>query len=187
MPSTVRNAWSRWLRVSKPYFTSEVRWQAAGLLAVLLALLLALSGLNVVNSYVGRHFMTAITERAPERYAWLALAYLGVFAASTVVGGFQRYTELCLGLRWREWLTRHLIHRYLSDHAYCRINRKVASTTTRCWRSAKTAPGGRRNSGRDGRCRPVISSSPGGLPSPAWGKATTEGTGPWVPCNAVSD
>jgi putative ATP-binding cassette transporter len=124
MLSTVRHAWSRWLRVSKPYFTSEARWKAAGLLAVLLALLLAMSGLNVVNSYVGRDFMTAIAERAPQRYAWLALLYLGVFAASTAVGGFSRYTELCLGLRWREWLTRDLIHRYLSGHAYSRINLK---------------------------------------------------------------
>ncbi len=124
MPSTVRNAWSHWLRVSKPYFISGARRKALWLLAALLALLLGMSGLNVVNSYVGRDFMTAIADRAPQRYGWLALAYLGVFAASTVVGGLSRYTELCLGLRWREWLTQDLIHRYLSGHAYYRVNLK---------------------------------------------------------------
>ncbi len=42
---------------------SEVRGQAAWLVAALLALLLLISGLNVLNSYVGRDFMTAIEQR----------------------------------------------------------------------------------------------------------------------------
>jgi vitamin B12/bleomycin/antimicrobial peptide transport system ATP-binding/permease protein len=74
MIPTRRRAWSRFWRIAKPYFTSEVRWQGLGLLGVLLALLLALSGLNVVNSYVGRDFMTAIAQRQPHQYFWYALA-----------------------------------------------------------------------------------------------------------------
>jgi putative ATP-binding cassette transporter len=124
MASTRRRAWSRFWRIARPYFTSEVRWRALGLLAALLALLLALSGLNVVNSYVGRDFMTAIAQREPQRYYWYALAYLAVFAASTIAGAFQRYTELSLGLRWREWLTRNIVHKYLSGQAYYRVNCK---------------------------------------------------------------
>jgi putative ATP-binding cassette transporter len=124
MASTRRHAWSRFWRIARPYFTSEARWKGLGLLAVLLALLLTLSGLNVVNSYVGRDFMTAIAQREPQQYYWYALAYLGVFAASTVAGALQRYTELSLGLRWREWLTRNIVHKYLSDQAYYRVNCK---------------------------------------------------------------
>src|SRR4051794_9638946 len=107
-----RYAWSRFLRIVTPFFTSEVRGQAARLLAALIALLLTVSGLNVVNSYVGRDFMSAIAERMPGRYYMLALAYLAVFAASTVAGALARYTELYLGLRWREWLSRHIVQRY---------------------------------------------------------------------------
>jgi hypothetical protein len=62
--------------------------------------------------------------REPHRYYWYALGYLAVFAASTVAGGLERYTELSLGLRWREWLTRNIVHKYLSGQAYYRVNCK---------------------------------------------------------------
>ena len=45
------------------FATSEVRGKAAALFATLLGLMLAISGLNVLNSYVGRDFMTAIEHR----------------------------------------------------------------------------------------------------------------------------
>jgi putative ATP-binding cassette transporter len=118
-----RRIWFCLVRVGKPYFVSEARGQAFALLGVLLALLLSISALDVVNSYVARDFMTAIADRLPRRFVWLALLYVGVFAASTTVGAFARYTELRLGLRWREWLTGHLIHRYLANHALFRVNR----------------------------------------------------------------
>ena len=69
----------------------------------LLGLLISINGLNVVNSYVGRDFMTAIADRHHARYARFALAYLGVFAASTVVAVFNRFAEERLRLLWREW------------------------------------------------------------------------------------
>src|SRR4051794_10005843 len=102
-----RRAWSHFVRVAKPYFVHGPRWQAFGLVAILLVILLSLSGLNVVNSFVNRDFMTAIEQREPDRFILLAGAYLGVFAICTVAGALARFTELLLGLRWREWLTRH--------------------------------------------------------------------------------
>jgi putative ATP-binding cassette transporter len=122
MATGARRAWSRFVRISKPYFTSDARWQALGLLAALLGLLLALSGLNVAISYVGRDFMTAIADRQPHRVYLFALIYLGVFAASAVAGGFSRFFELLLGLRWREWLTRRFVHQYLTSRAYFHLN-----------------------------------------------------------------
>lgn len=122
MTSGGRRAWSRFVRISKPYLTSESRWQALGLLAALLALLLTISGLNVAISYVGRDFMTAIANRQPHQVYLFTLIYLGVFAASTAAGAFSRFVELLLGLRWREWLTRRFVHLYLSSRAYFRLN-----------------------------------------------------------------
>jgi putative ATP-binding cassette transporter len=118
MISVRRGAWSRFVRVARPYFTSDARRPALLLLAALVGLLLALSGLNVVNSYVGRDFMTAIADRRPHQVATYALAYLAVFAASTAAGALQRYAELVLGLRWRAWLTEYFIGRWLARHAY---------------------------------------------------------------------
>ncbi|HLJ94587.1 MAG TPA: SbmA/BacA-like family transporter [Gemmataceae bacterium] len=124
MISAARRAWSRFIRISKLYFTSDSRWQALGLLAALLALLLIISGLNVAISYVGRDFMTAITSREIHQITVFALLYVGVFAASTVAGAISRFVELLLGLRWREWLTRQFVHQYLTSHAFSHLNRR---------------------------------------------------------------
>ena len=62
-----RLTWARWRRAMRDLTRSEVGGRAAahaGLFAALLALLLAINGLNVVNSYVGRDFMTAIEQRS---------------------------------------------------------------------------------------------------------------------------
>src|SRR5438309_687959 len=105
MTSVARRSWSRFVRISKPYFSSDLRRQALALLAALLGLLLTLSGLNVAISYAGRDFMTAVAGRQSHRVYLFALIYLGLFAVSAAAGAFSRYFELLLGLRWREWLT----------------------------------------------------------------------------------
>ncbi len=114
-------AWSRFLKVASPFFRSEQRWQALGLLGLLIALLFGVSGLNVFNSYVGRDFMTAVADRNATGFQKLALVYIVVFVLSTLVATFYRYTEEKLGLSWRDWLTRYITDRYLARHAYYHI------------------------------------------------------------------
>ena len=113
--------WTRVIRITKPIFFSEKRVPALLWLVTLLALVFAVIGLNVVNSYVGRDFMTSITEHNPARYRALALRYLLVFAASTAVAVSVKFCEERLGLLWRSWLTAHLVDRYLAGRAYFRL------------------------------------------------------------------
>src|SRR5262245_34667727 len=108
----------RFVRVVKDFLTSEVRWWARGLFALLIAFALAVSGLNVVNSYVGRDFMTAIAHRDLGGFIRQAALYIGVFVASTLVAVLYRFTEERLGLFWRVWLTRRITRRYLTDRTY---------------------------------------------------------------------
>jgi putative ATP-binding cassette transporter len=118
MISLHRHTWSHFTAIGTPFLHSDVRWQALALLSLLIALLLSISGLNILNSYVGRDFMTAVAQRNPSRFSALALLYMGVFAVTTIVTIFYRFTEERLGLCWRQWLTQHLMQRYLSHHAY---------------------------------------------------------------------
>ena len=114
-----RLAWVRWRRAVSSFFGSaDAGGRAKALFASLLALLLAINGLNVVNSYVGRDFMTAIEQRSMSRFATMAVLYVGVFAVSTVAAVIYRFAEERLALLWREWLTRSLIGRYLGDRTY---------------------------------------------------------------------
>jgi putative ATP-binding cassette transporter len=113
-----RLTWVRWRTTVHAFVTSEVGVRAALLFATLFALLLAINGLNVLNSFVGRDFMTAIEARSMSGFVAKAILYVGVFAASTVAAVIYRFTEERLGLLWREWLTRRLIGRYLEDGTY---------------------------------------------------------------------
>ena len=124
-PSTSSRPWSRIIRITKPLFTSEVRWRAIAWLLTLLILVLGIVGLNVINGYVNRDFMTAITERNMKASRYEAFLYLMVFAASTAVAVFAKFCEERLGILWRGWLTGHLIEKYLKNRAYHRLMGRV--------------------------------------------------------------
>ena len=117
-----RATWSRFRRAVSDFASCEVGWRARGLFALLIALLIAFNGLNVLNSYVGRDFITAISNRDSARFTREAVAYLGVFAASAFVGAFYSFSEQRLGLLWREWLTPRLLGAYLDRRAYYRLS-----------------------------------------------------------------
>jgi putative ATP-binding cassette transporter len=90
-------------------------------LSILVALLLTVNGMNVLNSFVGRDFMSALAERQAGRFFLFAGILAGVFAISTVVEVLARYAEKWLGLVWRDWLTRRFLDRYLADRVYLRL------------------------------------------------------------------
>src|SRR6267154_1192659 len=113
-----RREFSRIVTITKPLFHSGARRRTLFLLALLVAFILTVSGLNVANNVVGGRFMTAVAERQSDRLPGLVVLCLAVFAALTAVAVIQRYCEERLGLVWREWLTRHLIDRYLTGRAY---------------------------------------------------------------------
>jgi vitamin B12/bleomycin/antimicrobial peptide transport system ATP-binding/permease protein len=114
-----RLSWSLWKRTVSSFARSpEVGSRAKGLFAALLALLLAINGLNVLNSYVGRDFMTAIEQRSMSDFFTKAAVYVGVFAVSTAAAVVYRYTEEHLALLWRAWLTRRLVGTYLQQGTY---------------------------------------------------------------------
>jgi putative ATP-binding cassette transporter len=114
-----RQAWARWGRVVRAFVQSpDAGARAKALLAALLVLLVAVNGLNVVNSYVGRDFMTAIEQRDSPGFLRMAAIYVGVFALSTAVAVFYHYIEEHLALLWRDWFTRDLVDTYLQDATY---------------------------------------------------------------------
>jgi vitamin B12/bleomycin/antimicrobial peptide transport system ATP-binding/permease protein len=112
---------SRFIRAVKDFAKSECGWQAKFMFAGLIALLLGINGTNVLNSYVGRDFMTAIEHRNKAQFIEEALLYIAVFAASTIVAVVSRFAEERLGLLWREFLTRRAVNIYLDEGTYYRL------------------------------------------------------------------
>ena len=110
--------WSRFIGAVRAVATSEVGPRFRRLFLALIALMFAIHGLNVVNSYVGRDFMTAIEQRDTAEFVSKALLYVALFAASTAVAGLLRFIEELLGLLWRSWLTHRHVERYLGADIY---------------------------------------------------------------------
>ncbi len=112
----------RFVRAVRTFAQSEVGWKAKLIFAALVLLLCASNALNVVNSYVGRNFMTAIADRDMSGFVRQAFFYIGVFAALTIVAVIARFGEERLGLLWRDTMTRGILRRYLADGTYQRLN-----------------------------------------------------------------
>jgi putative ATP-binding cassette transporter len=122
-----RLAWNRFARSIRSLLSSEVGGRARWMLAGLVLFLLVINGLNVVNSYVGRDFITAITQRDERGFVRFALLYIAVFAASTVVAVVHRFIEERLGLLWRVSLTQRLLDTYLDHPTYYRLGDRLQS------------------------------------------------------------
>ena len=112
----------RFVRAVRTFARSEAGWKAKLIFAALVLLLCAANALNVVNSYVGRNFMTAIADRDMPGFVKQAILYVGVFAALTLVAVIARFGEERLGLLWRDTMTRGILRRYLADGTYQRLN-----------------------------------------------------------------
>lgn len=116
-----RQAWERFKRHIRVLWHSEAGGQAFTLFALLIAFLIAINGLNVVNSYVGRDFMTAIAERNQGGFVQNAIRWIAVFAAATVVSVVSRYVEEYLALLWRRYLTARAVRLYASHRIYFQL------------------------------------------------------------------
>ncbi|HYN77786.1 MAG TPA: ABC transporter transmembrane domain-containing protein, partial [Lamprocystis sp. (in: g-proteobacteria)] len=117
-----KNTWLRFWGMLKALNTSTTGPQAKIFAVALLGLLLGINGLNVVNSYVGRDFMTAIQSKELGRFFNYALLYVAVFAVSTLAAVYCRWFEERLGLLWRNWLTEKATTKYMEDHTFYKMN-----------------------------------------------------------------
>lgn len=98
------------------------RWQPWALLAVLLLLSLSVSGLNVVISYVGRFFQTALAQKDEATYWRFLFVYASVFVVGTPIVVYYAYVREKLGVNWRDWLTNRFLKDYFGDRTYYDIN-----------------------------------------------------------------
>jgi putative ATP-binding cassette transporter len=97
-------------------------WQPWALLTLLLFLSLSVSGLNVIISYVGNFFSTALAKKDQLNYWKYLFVYAGVFVVGTPIVVIYRYIRDKLSLYWREWMTNKFLDKYFENRAYYDIN-----------------------------------------------------------------
>lgn len=125
----LRDAW----RLSRPYYRSEEKWSAWGLLASILALRLLLVGMTVVLSFWNREFFNSLQDKDWTAFFELLFVYrqtpsgfmpgfCEIAAVYILVAVYFTYLSQWLQIRWRRWLTVRFLDEWLADRAYYRIS-----------------------------------------------------------------
>ncbi len=101
-----------------PYFRSEHRWQARGLLAAIVALNLAAVYMLVLINDWNRLFYDALQDR-DEAVFWRELLRFSYLAFGFIlVAVYRFYLTQLLQIRWRAWMTQHYLERWLDGHRF---------------------------------------------------------------------
>ena len=119
--------------LARPYFWSEEKWSARGLLLAILLLNLSMVAMDVVLSYWNRAFYNALQDKNWQDFLDLLLTwkvtptgtmpgFCGIAAVYIVVYVYRTYLNQWLQIRWRRWQTEALLHSWMSDRAYYRIS-----------------------------------------------------------------
>lgn len=123
-----RQIFRKLAHAARLFLRSSVGLKAKWLAASLLLMMLSINGLNVLNSFVGRYFMSSIEKRDTDGFVFYAWMYVGVFALSTLVAVFFRFAEERLGLLWRDYLTRRIVTTYIDQRLYLHFEHSGAVT-----------------------------------------------------------
>jgi putative ATP-binding cassette transporter len=113
----LRDAW----RLAKPYWSSDDKKWAWGLLAAVIVLNLGSVFINVRLNLWRNDFYNTL-QNLDEHGFWVQLGIFTLLAvAFIVVYVYQTYLQQMLQIRWRRWLTRRYLGEWLGNKAYYRL------------------------------------------------------------------
>jgi vitamin B12/bleomycin/antimicrobial peptide transport system ATP-binding/permease protein len=126
--------------LSAPYFRSEDKWKARGLLlAIVLLNLGAVYMLVLINDW-NRVFYDALQNKDAAvfwtqlgRFTYLAFGFI-------IIAVYRFYLTQLLEVRWRAWMTTHYLQRWLADHAFYQLELARFTEVTHEARGSASAP-----------------------------------------------
>ena len=107
--------------LSVPYFKSDERWRARGLLLAIIALNLGLVYMAVLFNDWNKLFYDSLQNKQADvfwtqlgRFTYLAFAFI-------IIAVYKFYLTQLLEMRWRAWMTGHYLQRWLGAHAFYKL------------------------------------------------------------------
>ena len=124
--ATAAKVWA----LSTPYFRSEEKWKARGLLAAIVVLNLAAVYMLVLLNDWNRVFYDALQNKDQVvfwqqlgRFSYLAFAFI-------IIAVYKFYLTQLLEVNWRAWMTRQYLARWLGHDAFYRMELARFTGTT---------------------------------------------------------
>ena len=114
---TLADAWA----MIRPYWSSEDRWAAWGLLLAVVLLTLGMVYINVLFNQWNNAFFSALQEKNQKAFLSQLFRVSWLIAVFIFLAVYQLYLNQMLEIRWRRWLTDRYLRAWLADGAYYRM------------------------------------------------------------------
>ena len=113
----MRDLWT----LVRPYWSSEEKWLARGLLAVVIALDLGTVFVNVAINKWQAAFYNSLEAKDQAEFMRLLGTFTMLALSYIVMAVYQLYLTQMLQIRWRRWLTERYLNRWLGARTYYRM------------------------------------------------------------------
>jgi putative ATP-binding cassette transporter len=113
----LHDAW----RIARPYWVSDQRWVALGLLAAVLALSFAQVWINVRLNSWRNDFYNTLQEYDRSGFFYQIGLFAALAGSFVLIAVYQTYLQQVLQIRWRRWMTDVYLHEWLKDQTYYRL------------------------------------------------------------------
>jgi vitamin B12/bleomycin/antimicrobial peptide transport system ATP-binding/permease protein len=121
--SVVKRFWA----IAKSYWASEEKWQARGLLLLVVLMSLGYTGLSVLLNNKRGALISALSAQDEARFWQTILVFAGTLLVYAPLFAGYVYLRDRLGLQWRRWLTNRFVDRYFENRAFYNLSHSDAN------------------------------------------------------------
>jgi vitamin B12/bleomycin/antimicrobial peptide transport system ATP-binding/permease protein len=121
---TLPRAWA----LIRPYWSSEDRWAARGLLLAVVLLTLGMVYLTVLLNQWNNAFYSALQDKNMPAFRGQLFRVTYLITIFIFLAVYQVYLNQMLEIRWRRWLTDRYLRAWLSNDAYYRMQLQTSET-----------------------------------------------------------
>src|SRR5262245_1676436 len=111
-----------------PYWSSEDRWRARGLLLAVVLLTLGMVYLTVLLNQWNNAFYSALQHKNIPAFRGQLFRVTYLITIFIFLAVYQVYLNQMLEIRWRRWLTDRYLRAWLSNDAYYRMQLQASET-----------------------------------------------------------
>jgi putative ATP-binding cassette transporter len=126
-PSLWRTLPRAWAMI-RPYWSSDDRWAARGLLLGVVLLTLGMVYLTVLLNQWNNAFYSALQDKNMAAFRGQLFRVTYLITIFIFLAVYQVYLNQMLEIRWRRWLTDRYLRAWLSDGAYYRMQLQASET-----------------------------------------------------------